>query len=79
MSSTSVDFFSLHVHLFGSVSKFLQKRGVESLYGSTEDEVRTYFSADYVRDIKLLQVKQLNICLDLAKPAAQRLGLAALP
>ena len=25
-----------------------------------------------VSDIKLLQIKQLNICLDLAKPATQR-------
>ena len=43
---------------------------------------RTYFSAGYVSDIKLLQIKQLNICLDLTKPAKDAvlaIGLAALP
>ena len=71
MSSTSVDFFFLHVHLFGSFFEFLEKRGVESLYGSTD--VQTYFSAGYVSDIKLLQIKQLNICLALASKASPKM------
>ena len=66
VSSTSVDFF-LHVHNF--VCQVLTKREVESLYGSTE--VRTYFSAGYVSDIKLLQIKQLYICLKLIDVASK--------
>ena len=75
MSSKSV--VSTCAFVWFILQVFTKKRGVDSLYGSTE--VRTYFSAGYVSDIKLLRIKQLNICLDLAKPAQFKDAVLARP